>query len=469
MSTAINRENFKKLRHEVIKEKRRTKEALYLAFYDFVTGMPNRNYFQIALTELLGTKQQVGVMMIDIHGISLINDIAGPHKGHNLLKDVAKRLVQNTPEDCVIANVWGDKFLLAVAGIIDQTGLIKLAENILSACRTPWLIDGRQFFLTANVGICISSDGGEDAIMLMKNADMAVSRAKAQGKNKYEFYTPKFSSNALKNIELETKLRNALENNELYIEYQPRIDLQAAKINSVEALLRWNNKELGRVSPVDFIPIAEATGLIDSIGEWVLCTVSRQIKRWNELGFHLPVSVNLSAHQFYQQDLVKSITCILDELEIQPALLELEITESMVMEDVEQAIATLQAFRAKGIRIAMDDFGTGHSSLTNLKRLPLDVLKIDKAFVQDAEESKESGSIVKAIISLGHILALKVTAEGVETMSQLSMLRDMKCDEVQGFFFSPAVSPEQIYTMLREGNIEANKLKYDLALDSSCL
>lgn len=469
MATVINNvSQTAQLQQEINKERKRTKDALYLAFHDFITGMPNRNYFQIVLTELL-SKQQVGVMMIDIHGISLINDIAGPHKGHRLLNDVAKRLVQNTPENCVIANVWGDKFLLAVSETVDENELADLAQKILLACRNPWFVDGRQFFLTANIGICVSPDGGKDAIALMKNADMAVSLAKKQGKNRYEFYTSHFSLNALKNIEMETKLRNALENGELYIEYQPRIDLSTAKINSVEALLRWSNKELGKVSPVEFIPIAEATGLIDSIGEWVLRTVSRQMKNWHELGFQLPVSVNLSVRQLYQQDLVKSLTSILAEVQIDPAQLELEVTESMVMEDVEQAIATLQALRAMGIRVAMDDFGTGHSSLTNLKHLPLDVLKIDKAFVQDTEDSEEGSSIVKAIVSLGHILGLKVTAEGVETECQLSKLREMKCDEVQGYFFSPAVSPTEIYTMLREGNAEANKLKYDLALDSSCL
>ncbi|HWR42564.1 bifunctional diguanylate cyclase/phosphodiesterase [Sporomusa sp.] len=461
---------YSKLQHELAEEKKTAERAHYLAFHDSITGMPNRNYFQGTLTELLAVKKQrVGVMMIDLHGFSLINDIAGHQEGYKLLKDVAKRLIQNIPENCMIANVWGDKFLLAIPGMVDPVQLTGLAENILSACRLPWLVDSRQFFLTANIGICVSPEDGKDAITLMKNADMAVSRAKAQGKNQYKFYTLNFSSNALKNIEMETKLRNALENDEFFIAYQPRVSLSTGEINSVEALLRWQNKELGLVSPGEFIPLAEATGLIDSIGEWVLITVCRQIKSWSERGFTLPVSINLSVRQFYQQNLVESIARTLNETQVEPAQLELEITESMIMQDVNQAIITIKELRSMGVSIAIDDFGTGHSSLTNLKVLPVDVLKIDKKFVQDAEDSPESRSIVQAIITLGHILGLTVTAEGVETELQLSMLREMGCNEVQGYFFSQPTSPERIYTMLVGGNEQAKILKNQLAIDSSCL
>ncbi|HWR06882.1 phosphodiesterase [Sporomusa sp.] len=459
-----------KLRHELAEEKKAVAKANYLAFHDSITGMPNRNYFQGTLTELLAVKQQrVGVMMIDLHGFSLINDIAGHQEGYKLLSDVAKRLIQNTPENCTIANVWGDKFLLAVPGMVDEAQLTALAEEILTACQLPWLVDCRQFSLTANIGICVSPEDGKDAITLMKNADMAVARAKTQGKNQYKFYTLNFSSNALQNLEMETKLRNALENNEFFLVYQPRISLETGEINSVEALLCWKNKELGIVSPGQFIPLAEATGLIDSIGEWVLITACRQIKAWTESGFTLPVSINLSARQFYQHNLVEGIACALNEAQVEAAQLELEITESMIMQDVEQAITTLKDFRAMGVSIAMDDFGTGHSSLTNLKLLPVDVLKIDKKFVQDAEYSPESRSIVQAIITLGQILGLSVTAEGVETERQLSMLRELGCNEVQGYFFAHPTSPENIYTMLVEGNEQAKILKNQLAIDSSCL
>jgi diguanylate cyclase (GGDEF)-like protein len=461
---------YTKLQQELAAERNVRQCAQYLAFHDSVSGMPNRNHFQGTLAELLHAKQQrVGVMMIDLHGFSLINDIAGHQEGYKLLNEVAKRLKENIPKNCTIANVWGDKFLLAIPQMVAAAELAALAENILNACRHPWLVDSRQFILTANIGICVSPEDGNDAITLMKNADMAVSRSKAQGKNQYKFYKLNFSSHALKSIEIETKLRNALENHEFYLQYQPRIDLATGGINSVEALIRWQNRELGIVSPGEFIPLAEATGLIDAIGEWVVVTVCQQSKAWQQAGFTLPVSINLSARQFYQQNLVESIRRSLTDARIRPATLEVEITESMVMQDVDQAIATLKELRSMGVRIAMDDFGTGHSSLTNLKLLPVDVLKIDKKFVQDAEDSAESRSIVQAIITLGHILGLMVTAEGVETERQLAIVRELGCDEVQGYFFSHPTSAENIYTMLVEGNEQATILKRQLALDSSFL
>ncbi|MBP2636209.1 MAG: domain S-box/diguanylate cyclase protein [Firmicutes bacterium] len=461
---------YSKLQHELSEARKSAERTNYLAFHDSITGMPNRNYFQETLTELLTVnKERVGVMMIDLHGFSLINDIAGHQQGDRLLNDVAKRMMQNIPKNCTLANVWGDKFLLAIPGVVGTNQLTNLAENILSACQLPWSIASRQFFLTANIGICVSPEDGNDAITLMKNADMAVVQAKVQGKNQYKCYTVNFSSNAIENIEMGAKLRNALENNEFYIEYQPRINLVSGEINSVEALLRWKNEELGMVSPLQFIPLAEATGLIDSIGEWVLVTVCQQIKSWNKRGFSLPVSINLSTRQFYQQNLLESIIRILDKTMVEPARLELEITESMIMHDVEQAISTIRELRCVGVRIAMDDFGTGYSSLTNLRRLPLDVLKIDRQFVQDLEESAESCSIAQAIITLGHILGLTVTAEGVETEGQLSKLKKMGCDEVQGYFFSRPASVECIDKMLLEGNEQVNNLKNQLALDSSYL
>lgn len=452
------------------RERERAERTSYLAFHDSVTGMPNRNYFQGTLKRLLADKaQRVGVLMIDLHGFSLINDIAGHQAGYQLLHDAEKRLIANTPQNCVIANIWGDKFLLAIPGIANVSQLADVAETILIACGQPWAVDAQQFSLTVNIGICVSPDDGEEAITLMKNADMAVSRAKAQGKNQYTFYKHNFSYHALKSIELETRLHSALDNREFYLEYQPRISLSTADISSFEALIRWNNKELGTVGPGEFIPLAEATGLIESIGQWVLITACKQIKAWQDLGFDLAVSVNLSARQFYRSDLVNSIMHILDEEGVKPCKLELEITESMVMRDVDQAIKNINDLRAAGIRVSMDDFGTGHSSLTNLKRLPVDVLKIDKTFVQDTENSEESGAIVQAIIALGHILNLAVTAEGVETQRQLSIVRKAGCDEVQGFYFSRPVSPEIAYGMLLAGNVQAKKLKDQMALDSSWL
>lgn len=462
--------SYAKLKKELEYERQRAKRACYLAYYDSVTGMPNRNYFQGTLAKLLiEQKQRTGVLMIDLHGFSLVNDMLGHQAGYQLLREVEERLIETAPDTCIIANIWGDKFLLAVPGITDVSQLAKLAGHILTSCGKPLRMEDHQLSLTVNVGIAVSPEDGAEAIVLMKKADMAVARSKAQGKNGYAFYKPNFVTHALNSLKLETKLRNALDNNEFYLEYQPRIQLSTGGIRSFEALIRWRDPELGIVGPGAFIPLAEMTGLIEDIGKWVLVTACRQAKAWRDKGFEPGVSVNLSARQFYQPDLVDSILFILAETKLEPECLELEITESMIMRDVEQAIITLQELKASGIRISMDDFGTGHSSLTNLKRLPVDVLKIDKSFIQDVESSDESGTIIQVIIALGHVLKLTVTAEGVETWEQLSNVRKAGCDEVQGYYFSRPVSPEAAFQMLAEENIPLRHFKNQLAMDSSCL
>jgi EAL domain-containing protein (putative c-di-GMP-specific phosphodiesterase class I) len=268
---------------------------------------------------------------------------------------------------------------------------------------------------------------------------------------------------------MENKLRNALDNNECYLCYQPRINLVTGEIASFEALLRWNNKELGLVSPEQFIPMAETTGLIIPIGDWVLTTACKQMDEWNQLGLYIPISVNLSPSQFYSKDLLSSVIYKLTEFQIDASQLEFEITESTVMQDIALALHTVEELKSLGLRIAMDDFGTGQSSLTNLRRLPVDTLKIDKSFVQETGYSPESKSIVQAIITLGHVLNLTVTAEGVETNEQLAVLRHLGCDEVQGYFFSRPVPAKDAYEMLVSGNLQANQLRTQLALDSSAL
>lgn len=437
-----------------------------------IRPMLNCKDFISELDELLTrSKGRVGVFMLDLDRFHLVNEIAGHDVGESLLEKVKERLILNAPANCIWANYWGDKFFLAVPSIDDDVKINIITQSILNACRRPWVVESREFFLSIGIGIAMYPKHGISAVELMKNADLALAEAKSAGSNTYQFYKTSFLSKIRKNFKIEETLRRTLDTkrSELFLHYQPKINLRTGQIDSFEALIRWNSKELGALSPDQFIPIAETSGLIIKLGEWVLINACRQIQQWQSLGYHIRISVNLSANQLYDEDLVNFIISTLDYFQINPRQLELEITETMIMLNLELAVIILNKLKDIGVQIAMDDFGTGYSSLTNLKELPIDILKIDKSFIQDMEESKKSKSIVQAIITLGHILGLKVTAEGVETYSQLAIIRQYACDEVQGFYFSRPILPEDAYHMIVNGNVEAGKLRNALAFDSSYL
>lgn len=437
-----------------------------------ITEMIDCKVFINVLERLLKrSDHKVGVLMLDLDRFRLVNEIAGHDVGINLLEKVVDRLVLSTAADCIWANYWGDKFFLAVPEVKDEETLNLISQKILSACRKPWKVGKREFFLSMGIGIAVYPEHGTSAVQLMKHADLALAQAKERGSNNYQFYQPSFSAQITETLKIEAALRRTLERNieELFIHYQPRIDLQKGEIDSFEALVRWNSKELGLLSPGQFIPIAEDAGMIAKIGEWVLINSCKQIQRWRRDGLNARISVNLSARQLYDDSLLEFVIDTLHQFQVQPEQLEIEITETMIMLNLDRAVETLKKLQKIGVKVALDDFGTGYSSLTNLKQLPIDTLKIDKSFIDDAEKGDKSKSIIQAIITLGHILDLKITAEGVEQYSQLALLQQYGCDEVQGFYFSRPISSEQASMMLIHGNERVQQLKYNLALDSSCL
>jgi len=441
------------LQQELQERKQSETRAKYLIYHDAVTGIPNRRYFQEQVAEiLLEPAAHLAVLMLEIRGLSLVNDMAVEAVSLALQMEVAARLKELMPPDSVLANVWGHKFLLAIPDYEDSYQLCTFAEELLEAFEQPWVMMENEYYLTASVGICTAPEDGTDIDTLMKHVDLAVDRTRHQN-NTYQFYTPQLAATSQEQLLLEKHLRHALERQEFYLHFQPRMDLHTGALASVEALLRWKNGELGLVPPGKFVPLAEEIGIMEEIGEWVLQAACEQAQQWQEQGMCIPISVNLSASQFRQPDLAGTILRIVQAAGLEPNFLELEITETMVIEDIERAILTMQQLKEFGMKIAMDDFGMGQSSLNNLKRLPVDVLKIDKCFVYDAEDMGDGWSIAQAIVRLGHLLHLRVTAEGVETSRQLSIMRKLGCDEVQGYLFSRPVLAEEIAGMVKKGKM----------------
>lgn len=424
------------LQMELEKWKRQQERISYLAYHEPITGLHNRNFIKEKFGELLASSNKTMVLMLDLDGFKIVNDIAGHDAGDNLLRIMAKRL-KNMDIVCNIASMGVDKFIIIYQPPYEGEGYAeKIAEVVLNACREPFQVDGYDFSLTGSVGIAVYPDDGHDIGILIKNADIAMARAKEKKENSYHLYTKELSRQILKRVNLEKDLRDSLEREELVLYYQPRVNIKTGKTQSLEALVRWQHPERGLIFPDHFIPLAEETGLIVPLGTWVLETACRQIKTWQDSGNPMTISVNLSAKQFYHGNLLETIRGILEKTGASSQLLELEITETLCLYDIASAIETMKELGKMKIRISMDDFGIGQSSLVNLKRLPIDTLKIDKSFIQDAELSPESTSIIKMIIILGRTMHLNVTAEGVETEGQLDLLQQHGCDEVQGYFFS---------------------------------
>jgi diguanylate cyclase (GGDEF)-like protein len=425
----------------------------YMAHYDSLTGLPNRKLFADRLQQAVKQHARydggVCLMFLDIDNFKLVNDTLGHPYGDRLLQQVSARIQDCLRESDTVARLGGDEFCILLVGLEDVFFAARVAQKILNALTPPFLLDGHENYLSASIGIALPPQDGEDIDHLLKNADAAMYHAKAQGKNNYQFFAAAMNADAQWRLRLERQLRHALENHELNLHYQPQIDVESGAIIGVEALLRWSNHELGAVSPAQFIPLAEETGLIIPIGEWVLRTACRQAQAWRERGAgDLRLAVNLSARQFDQPDLVKSIAQILEETAFPPNNLELEITESMMMRNTEETIRTLRALKRFGVRFAMDDFGTGYSSLSYLKRLSLDVLKIDQSFVRDVERDSEASAIVTAIIALAESLNLRTVAEGVETAAQLDFLRRRKCSVAQGYYFARPQAAAEIERLL---------------------
>ncbi len=449
------KQRYKEQLEDLLRE--RTAQVNRLAYYDTTTELPNRALFEDRLEKALAIAQRptqtVGVLFLALDQFKKVNDSLGHDRGDWLLKAVADRLQTCISERETVARFAGDEFALLLNDVAGTKDVVRTIGTISEALRSSFYIDGLEVFVTASVGASLFPFDGTDCQSLLKNAGAALYRAKTSGGNNYQFYTADMHAQASKRLSLEANLRRAIENEEFVVHYQPRIAIDSLKIVGMEALVRWEHPQLGLVSPAEFIPLAEDTGLIIPIGEWVLRRACRQNREWLDKGLAaLRVAVNISARQFQQQDIAKVIVQILNEERLSPEHLELELTESSIMSNAEFAIGVLTGLKEMGVKISVDDFGTGFSSLSYLKRLPLDALKIDQSFVRDATTDPDDAALVMAVITLGHNLRLKVVAEGVETEEQLRFLQLLRCDEIQGFLFSRPLPAEELVKLFAVEN-----------------
>jgi diguanylate cyclase (GGDEF)-like protein/PAS domain S-box-containing protein len=445
--------------HDVSEKRNLLQQMIHQAYHDPLTDLPNRILFNdrlgLALTQANRNRTKAALLFLDLDRFKLVNDMLGHAMGDILLKEVAERLAGCVRHSDTIARLGGDEFTILLPMINDENDVSRVAKKVLQVLHKPIVLNGHEFHVTASIGIVMYPDDGEDAENLMKHADTAMYRAKEQGRNNYQMFTPSLNVRIMERLSLENNLRHALERQELVVYYQPLVNIETGKINGMEALLRWQHPEQGLIPPMDFIPLAEETGLIIPIGEWVLQTACSQNMALQDAGFpEMRVAVNLSARQFRQKNLVSMVSQVLKETRLRPSLLELEITESVAMEDVEFSILVLRELRQMGINIAIDDFGTGYSSLNYLKRLPIHTLKIDRSFVRDIIVSPEDAAIVSTIIVLAQNLNLKVIAEGVETSEQLDFLRQRRCTEMQGFLFCRPVPVNDFEELLKKRMME---------------
>lgn len=446
--------------HEDITEQRQHEERIrHLARHDALTQLPNRVQFleEMAASEPgLARGEHIAVLCIDLDHFKSVNDTLGHSLGDKLLQQVSARLWGATRENDLLARLGGDEFALLLRGLDNPAEAAAIAERIVSAMANPFTIDGHQLVIGASVGIAMAPQDGETSEILMKNADLALYKAKNEGRSTFHFFESGMDAAIQKRRTIEAGLRLALAKGELRLVYQPLVGLKENRITCLEALLRWDTADRGTISPTEFIPIAEETGLIVAIGEWVLREACRTATNWPA---GVRVAVNLSPVQFKNKRLFETVEAALRDSGLAPTRLELEITESLLLADNEPTLKTLHKLRALGVRISMDDFGTGYSSLSYLRSFPFDKIKIDRSFMRDLKSKGDSLAIIKAVIGLGQSLGMSTTAEGIETEEQLSAVRDQGCNEVQGFLFSPPVSAQAVTDMLAEEAATRPKLR----------
>lgn len=429
-----------------------------LAYYDSLTSLPNRVMFYDRLSkelvDVMHNGKMVGLLFMDLDNFKAINDIFGHGVGDRVLKLIANLLNNAAGENDIVARLSGDEFMIMLTGVKDREQIKRVADRVLQIFQQPISLNGHEFYITASMGIAIYPGDGVDVPTLIKNADTAMYRSKELGKNNYQFYTGEMNIRVAKRLKLESNLRHAVNNMEFKVFYQPMVDIKTGRISGMEALIRWFRTEHGYIPPSEFIPLAEETGLIFPIGEYVLRTACMQNKAWQQAGIKpVRISVNLSARQFQQQNLVEDIKRLMDETGIGPEWLSIEVTESAAMQDFDATANALKKLKAMGIEISLDDFGTGYSSLNYLKLLPIDVIKIDRSFIQSMAQNAGENAIVKAVILLAHSMNLKVVAEGVENIEQLEFLRDQNCDIAQGYLFSKPLSPDKLDGILKSEGV----------------
>ena len=453
-----------------ITERKSAEERMhYLAMYDALTGLPNRQLFheqlELAVARAQRANSTMAVMFIDLDRFKRINDTLGHATGDMLLKEVASRL-----GGCVrasdyvarersmpamsggpVARLAGDEFTVTLDALRNPQDAGRVAQRILNEMARPFVLNGEEVVVTSSVGIAIYPQDGEQAGILLKNADAAMYQAKQLGKNTYQFFAGEMNSAAVERLKMEGELRHALDRNELLLHYQPKVDVQTGRITGVEALMRWQHPERGLVPPGVFIPVAEETGLIVAMGEWVLEEACRQKQQWREAGLPaIDMAINLASPSFRKPDLVERVAATLQQHGVPPAELCLEATESILMRDADVTMATLNRLRDLGVKLSVDDFGTGYSSLSYLRRFPINQLKIDRSFVNEVTENPDDAAIIAAIASLAHTLKLEVVAEGVETAEQMSRLAEQGCRMMQGFFFSRPLPAAQMTRLLSD-------------------
>ncbi|WP_147532752.1 sensor domain-containing protein [Bacillus marasmi] len=410
-----------------------------MALHDSLTGLPNRVLFseiiQLALADAERNKEMLAIMLLDLDRFKTINDILGHDVGDQLLKQTAKRLVASLRKNDTVCRQGGDEFSILLKGINRPEDVMIIASKILHSLNKPYIINDNEVITTPSMGIAVYPIDGETSADLLQKADFAMYAVKEQGRNHFRLYSKEKHHDYSKQYLLEKELRKALEKKEFTVFYQPQFDIPTGKMIGVEALLRWHHPDLGMISPVDFIPVAEQAGMIVPIGEWVLKTACQQAKIWHQNGFPLKMAVNLSPRQFRQKDLVELVKEVLHKYELKPKYLDLEITEGIAMKDIHLSIQKLNALKAIGINISIDDFGTGYSSLSYLSNYPVDTLKIAREFIEKIGQDAGNEAIISSIIALAHNLKLNVLAEGVEEPTQLQFLKERNCNQVQGFMF----------------------------------
>lgn len=435
----------------------KTRELSRLTNYDAVTGLPNRLLFSERLTQALGQARRnedlVGVMFLNLDRFNFVNNTLGYAMGDRLLQAATQRLVACVREGDTVARIGADEFAFLLTNLDSEEGLEAIATRILNSLSGPFRLDDQEVFATASIGISLYPADDDTVDGLLKNAATAVNRAKQDGNNHYRYYAREMNVKSLERLTMESRLHQALERDEFLLYYHPKVDLRSGRLVGVEALLRWQHPELGIVSPGEFIPVLEETGLINQAGYWVLRRACAQVRAWREMGLPLVcVAVNLSIHQFKQKNLVDTIRSALREAQLGHLsnVLELDITENLLMEDASAAAAKLRELEALGVRVAIDDFGTGYSSLSHLKRFPIHTIKIDRSFVKHITNDPDDEAIVTAIIGMARGLKLQVVAEGVETREQMEFLRAQRCDEMQGYLVTPPLPDQDIIPFLEE-------------------
>ena len=436
-------------------------ELSKLAHYDPLTGLSNRTQFverlKFTLDMAKRNHHQSALMLLDLDRFKLVNDTLGHQLGDELLIQVARRLKQCVREVDTVSRLGGDEFTVILGTIQSSENAACVANKILATLSAPFVLSEREVFVSVSIGITVFPIDGDSVNLLIKNADTAMYHAKESGRNNYQYFSDTMNKKMLDELEMETNLRQAFKNEEFSLNYQPQFALKSKKLIGAEVLVRWNHPTLGWISPAVFIPYAEKSNLIIALGEWVLRTACRQAVAWQTSGLKLqPMSVNLSGMQLKQPDLLYKVAQILEETHFPAHLLELELTEGVLMANVEETITTLNKLKDMGIRLSIDDFGTGYSSLSYLKRFPIDTLKIDQSFIREITTSSDDSAIASTIIAMAHNLRLNVIAEGVETIEQANILLDKECDDVQGYFFSRPLCESDFCQLL-------TKLQADLA------